>query len=888
MRLWLNRSLTGLASLELGVDGLGELGVENSSTSVVSGSDCEEVYVDSISAILTSWSSELGFCMEKSVASMFSVKLLWCGAFIHSVPICVASCGGVRGSARGAKLRSAGRARIKGRCASRMAVPLPVALVNQELVVKENAVEEVLPNDVEEQAMDTVSKGWSKDQWISGVLERAIGIVARSAEKSEQDFRLAPWSDVRYSVSNDKELGVFYENTRDLQTRHLGKYFTLKNVDLKPTNGATIHVQGTQRPDSVSLLRLTANGTENKVCICFEGDAHNLDAKKASGMYSYEKMFQDAAFCHDVNAGVPAIFITSALWKHDKGTFPTFSDWSEQFLKEHVVLVEQLLQYIADKSTSSLHRELQRIDPDMANTREFDFFCWINAQGDGDDAGSYEVEFDVSECFDLMRSDSRYHEKEFDSVLSWREKFYAVQGDWVQNRINGNANGQGTGLEATRFEAKIIRRNVHGIPVVIFAVPRISMNDVRALIADKTHVCSGMWYPMHVHAYVDGLKKKQIENFLTPNTLNLTARFKTPFSALPYTDQTRVLTQTEFDNQYKTDMSGQVLFTLPWLWINIGFLCKLKSSLTYKVGKASTIAAYNAFTRKHATNVNSRDNVKNEMEMFADGSTSLFAHLCRGRQEKSGIDDELASFLRNKCGWTNAASASSPAVFFAMLGVRNLITAHTLAKRNKGAKSKYSVELEKVKDSFPLAAQVEIDYALECLCRHYYFAQDKSAVQDDVVPRAEFERMQRKLRKEVEAARAQSESDQDAQASEDEADANVVQNADNNVKVEEDEKEETDTSQVDNGGYKAVAGERVRGKPNSDEITLDFLRDKQLVVKYPTKGPGNEKRWFRGKVTRRVSNRYFINFDDGDTFDEYLKDTNYGTTKKWLIIEKVQ
>jgi hypothetical protein len=150
--------------------------------------------------------------------------------------------------------------------------------------------------------------------------------------------------------------------------------------------------------------------------------------------------------------------------------------------------------------------------------------------------------------------------------------------------------------------------------------------------------------------------------------------------------------------------------------------------------------------------------------------------------------------------------------------------------------------------------------------------------------------MQRKLRKEVEAARAQSESDQDAQASEDEADANAVQNADNNVKEEEDEEEETDTSQVDNGGYKAVAGERVRGKPNRDEITLDFLRDKQLVVKYLIKGPGNQMRWYRGKVTRQTRNpiRYTIKFDDGESYDEYLKDTNYGTTKTWLIVEKVQ
>ncbi len=47
----------------------------------------------------------------------------------------------------------------------------------------ERAVSEVQPNDLDEQARDTVNKGWSKDQWISGVLERAIGIVARSADR---------------------------------------------------------------------------------------------------------------------------------------------------------------------------------------------------------------------------------------------------------------------------------------------------------------------------------------------------------------------------------------------------------------------------------------------------------------------------------------------------------------------------------------------------------------------------------------------------------------------------------------------------------------------------------------------------------------------------------
>jgi hypothetical protein len=762
-----------------------------------------------------------------------------------------------------------------------MSAPLPVALVQQALAVKETAVEEVLPNDVEEQAMDTVSKGWSKDQWISGVLERALGIVARSAEKGEQEFRLAPWADVRYSVSNDKELGTFYENRQDFRTRHLGKYFPVKNVDVKPTNGELIHVQGTQRPDSISLLRLNVNDEDKKVCICFEGDGHNLDAKKASGMYSYEKMFQDAALCHDMNASVPAIFITSALWKHDKLAFPTFSDWSEQFLKEHVALVEQLLQYIANKQTSSLHRELERLDPAMTDAREFDFFCWINAQGDRVSAGSCEVVSDVRECFNMMQGQSRNHNGEFERVLDWREKIYTAQRALAQNEVNANV--QGDGLVKNRFEAKVIRRNVHGIPVVIFAVPRMRMADVQALIRDKSFVCSGMWYPMHVHAYVEGLRNSRMENFLIPSQLNGVVLFKKPFSDLPNTDQAHILTEVDFFTRYKADMSGQVIFALPWLWINIGFLCKLKSTLTYKVGKGNTIAAYTSFTRKHATNVNSRDNVENKMEMFADGSTSLFAHICRGQQASAGIDNELASFLRNKCGWTNAASASSPAVFFALLGVRNLITAHTLAKRSRVPRSKYSVELEKVKDSFPLAAQVEIDYALECLCRHYYFAQDKSAVQDDVVPRAEFERMQRKLRKEVEDARAEAEAEQDADASEDESDAGNV------VKKEESESDDdADDRQLDTGnGYQLVQGERLQNQPTQAEMTVALLKNRTVVVRWPAKNA--PVYWYRGVIEDKPkrNNRFSVLYNDGQEKREDLRFDTYGCRSQWVLVEKV-
>lgn len=760
-----------------------------------------------------------------------------------------------------------------------MAAPLPVlpvALVDQELPVKENAVKEVLPNDVQEQAMDTVSKGWSKDQWISGVLERAIRIVARSAEKGEQEFRLAPLSpdSVRFSVSDDKELGTFYRD-RQFASDHLGRYFPIDNVDMKLTDGSTIHVQGTQRQDSISLLKLSRDDEDRPVCICFEGDAHNLDANKSNaGMFSYEKMFQDASLCHDVNRNVPAIFITSVLWKHDKNIFPTFSDWAEQFLKEHVLLVEQLLQYISNKKTSSLHRAMRRIDRDMAETREFDFFCWINAQGD--DGENYDTfESGVDECFDRMHETTTKNDNELEGVLAWRD-LYGVTGDWVDAKKNNQAIAVTDGLKENKFHAITIRTNVHGIPVVIFAVPRVRISDVNALTVGVQNACSGMWYPMHVHAYLTALGQGNMNNFLVSNGRRV--EFEA-FSKLPMTDKTRMLKEQTFDQRFRTQMRGQLLFTLPWLWINIGFLCKLKSSLTYNVAegraRANTIAAYIAFTRKHATHVNSRDNVKNEMEMFADTSTSLFACMCRAKQATGGVDEELGSFLQNKCGWTNARSASSPAIFFALLGVRNLITAHTLAKRCSGAPNKYSAELDKMKDSFPLAAQVEIDYALECLCRHYYFAQDKSAVQDDVVPRAEFERMQRKLRKEVEAARAEVNEVEEEEDEEEEDEE------------EDNEEDETDTSQVDNGGYKAIAGERVREKPNRTDISLAFLQDKQLVIKYKVPGPGNVHRWYRGTVTDKRGAKYIIDFDDGDMQQEPLRVTNYGPTNKWVIVEKV-
>ena len=182
--------------------------------------------------------------------------------------------------------------------------------------------------------------------------------------------------------------------------------------------------------------------------------------------------------------------------------------------------------------------------------------------------------------------------------------------------------------------------------------------------------------------------------------------------------------------------------------MNIAFLCKLKSTLRYQVAPktVSTLRTYTVFTRKYSTKISSRDTVQNPMDIFAVKSTSLFSHVCRQRNSEVLLDRDLASFLEQKCGWTNPLSVSSPAVFFKLVGATNLITTHTLSKQLPH-NAALGIKFKKIKDAFPLAAQVEIDYAIECLCRHYYFVQDKSTQRDGFVPQAEFDSMHRRLQR---------------------------------------------------------------------------------------------------------------------------------------------
>jgi hypothetical protein len=793
-------------------------------------------------------------------------------------------------------------ASIKASDVSCMSLVVPV------VPAKETALGEMKENDVDEQRRDTVSKGWSKDQWISGVLERAIGIVARSAENGLQKFRLVPLEagTARYAVSDDKHLSTFYEKqTGQFKTRHLAKFFPIRNIDLE-MDGEIIHVQGTQKPDSISLLKLSdADGVNapKTVCICFEGEGHDKDTDKShSGMFLHEKMFDDAALCHDVNASVPAIFIASVLLTHDKSLFPVFEDWSEQYLKEHVMLVEKLLQYIHNPKTSSIYRQLREIDKDMSDKEfeglEFDFYCWINAKSDG----SETVESDTAECFDLLhRPDKKQHGSELHAVLDWRKMCVSAADNSLgtngQRTDATNAFGASTdGLAKNKFKARVLTWRNNGIPVVVFAVPRVSRSDIDLLALDQSHVCSGMWYPMHVEYYIQQLNGKDMDNFLVPPAVRAKLTFEGVLSSMRPTNRTNTITEQEFKRTYMDKLFGHIVFALPWLWVNLGFLCQLKKSLNYRVLKnaTNTLQTYITFTRKHSTQISSRDTVENAMQMFPAKSGSLFSHLCQLKHAEVGLDEDLAIFFRQKCGWVNADSACSPAVFFKMIGASNLITAHTLAKQLQ-RKTTLNDKVELVKATFPLAAQVEIDYALECLCRHYYFVQDKTLERDGLVTMQEFLKMKRRLEKQLKDARRDGElpdvldvAAAPAQPLQQAPPAQQAPQAPQRPQVPLPVAEQDD----DGTGYKVDAGYKLAESDDINDNVEESVMQKNIAHKVEmATNPGEAKlyRWFQGQICgkkqKNPNQGYFCITYPGKKKQYFVKLTKaeYGCTKTWVL-----
>jgi hypothetical protein len=81
------------------------------------------------------------------------------------------------------------------------------------------------------------------------------------------------------------------------------------------------------------------------------------------------------------------------------------------------------------------------------------------------------------------------------------------------------------------------------------------------------------------------------------------------------------------------------------------------------------------------------------------------------------IDDAFETFLFETCGWKGCNEAQSPAMFFRLLGVSNVKTGCLISSTMVKTPN---ARFDSIKQSFPLNAQVEIDYAVAALAGTIY------------------------------------------------------------------------------------------------------------------------------------------------------------------------
>ena len=166
---------------------------------------------------------------------------------------------------------------------------------------------------------------------------------------------------------------------------------------------------------------------------------------------------------------------------------------------------------------------------------------------------------------------------------------------------------------------------------------------------------------------------------------------------------------------------GHICLTLPWLWTNIGFLYMLNKKVNYEWKKPGNLLQLSVQFRKQRPQ-NWRGGAGNEVEvqMFPKGSKTLFARLCKDMSKETQtvkIDDAFETFLFETCGWKGCNEPQSPAMFFRLLGVSNVKTGCLISSsmvKNPNAR------FDGIKKSFPLNAQVEIDYAVAALAGTIY------------------------------------------------------------------------------------------------------------------------------------------------------------------------
>lgn len=572
-----------------------------------------------------------------------------------------------------------------------------------------------------------------------------------------------------------------------------GNIFPFDTQTLVTDGGTEYKIQGSQFPDYIVILNARhSNGNETRFAMVFEGEAHKKDAgKKKSGMFLYEKMFQDAAFCQDIQPGVSAIFIALAMRACEKeqtrGKNQTFPQWTEALLQSCVLMATRLVMYILKISPDKdfIGEELGKIDKRDRTARQYDLYCWINVtHGDRSnllkiDARTCFEEFSSSEILQddgvdvdsVQNEQKKDHKDEFIQLLKYNK---VVTGEWPTPNESS---------EHTFYTKKIVFHHKK-TPVTILAVERATrsvernkdvdaaasidqietrvkrlekritdiddeitgggltqaeeddLEERKEYIEDELErlqkaidelnkrgqvtLSRGMWYPNNVREVLGPRRSNRTISNLRPM-----CNFMSLYPGTTHLDfedfgKKRVDTILT-DGENLGPHQGHICITLPWLWTNIGFLYMLNKKVNYEWTKSGNLVAL-AQKFKRNRNQNWRGGVGGEVEvqMFPRNSKTLFARLCKAMSVPTAtvkLDDQFKEFLFETCGWKDCDESNSPAMFFRLLGVSNVKTGALISS----AMAKNSnPRFENIKKSFPLNAQVEIDFAVAALAAMIY------------------------------------------------------------------------------------------------------------------------------------------------------------------------
>lgn len=629
------------------------------------------------------------------------------------------------------------------------------------------------------------------DPWLRLVMKRALKIVCEN--KLFKDYTIEIEEEFE-----DRELGTalaydMAKSGRRSDDYTGGNIFPFDTQTLVTDGGTAYKIQGSQFPDYIVILNARhSNGTEKRFAMVFEGEANKKDAgKKKSGMFLYEKMFQDAAFCQDIQPGVSAIFIALAMRACEKeqtrGKNQTFPQWTEALLQSCVLMATRLVMYILNISPDKdfIGEELGKIDKRDRTARQYDLYCWINVtHGDRNnllkiDARTCFEEFSSSEILQddgvdvdsVQNEQKKDHKDEFIQLLKYNK---VVTGEWPTPNESS---------EHTFYTKKIVFHHKK-TPVTILAVERATRSvernkDVDAAasidqietrvkrldkrIADidgeiavggltqaeeddleerkeyiedelerlqkaidelnargQVTLSRGMWYPNNVREVLGPRRSNRTISNLRPmcNFMSLyPGTIRLDFEDFGKKRVDTILT----DSENLVPHQGHICITLPWLWTNIGFLYMLNKKVNYEWTKSGNLVAL-AQKFKRNRNQNWRGGVGGEVEvqMFPRNSKTLFARLCKAMSVPTAtvkLDDQFKEFLFETCGWKDCDESNSPAMFFRLLGVSNVKTGALISS----AMAKNSnPRFENIKKSFPLNAQVEIDFAVAALAAMIY------------------------------------------------------------------------------------------------------------------------------------------------------------------------